>query len=101
MKVRLPHTLERAEVRRRLEERKGEITDYFPEGMASLESAWKGEDHMDFTVAIAGQRISGAVDIADDHVVIAVQLPLILSFLAPKIEKSMRKEGTRLLAAPD
>ena len=79
-------------------ERKGEIVDYFPEGMASLESGWKGEDHMDFTVAIAGQRIGGSVDIADDYVVIAVKLPFLLSFLAPKIEKSMRQEGTRLLA---
>ncbi|MEM7689861.1 MAG: polyhydroxyalkanoic acid system family protein [Pseudomonadota bacterium] len=98
MKVRLPHGLERAEVRRRLEERKGEIIDYFPDGMADLESRWKGEDHMDFVVAIAGQRIQGAVDIADDHVVIDVNLPMILSFLNGKVENSVRKEGTRLLA---
>ena len=98
MKVRLPHQLDRAELRRRLEERKGEIVTYFPEGMASLESEWKGEDHMDFTVAVAGQTIGGAVDIADDHVVIEVDLPFLLSFLRPTIEKSMRKEATRLLA---
>ncbi|MEM6827072.1 MAG: polyhydroxyalkanoic acid system family protein [Pseudomonadota bacterium] len=97
MKVRLPHNLEPAEVRRRLEERKGEIVSYFPEGMASLESRWMGEDHMDFVVAIAGQRIKGSVDIAEDHVVIDVNLPLILSFLNSKIESSVRKEGTRLL----
>lgn len=97
MKVRLPHQLEKAEIRRRLEERKGEITSYFPEGMADLESRWAGEDHMDFIVAIAGQRIQGAVDIADDHVVIDVDLPFILSFLGKKVEDSVRKEGTRLL----
>ncbi|MEL6709608.1 MAG: polyhydroxyalkanoic acid system family protein [Pseudomonadota bacterium] len=97
MKVRLPHQLEKAEIRRRLEERKSEIVDYFPEGMADLESRWKGEDHLDFVVAIAGQRIQGAVDIEDSHVVIDVKLPLILSFLNGKIEDSVRKEGTRLL----
>ncbi|MEM7702672.1 MAG: polyhydroxyalkanoic acid system family protein [Pseudomonadota bacterium] len=97
MKVRLPHQLEKAEIRRRLEERKGEIVDYFPEGMADLESRWKGDDHLDFIVAIAGQRIQGAVDIEDSHVVIDVKLPLILSFLNGKIEDSVRKEGTRLL----
>ncbi|MDJ0979048.1 MAG: polyhydroxyalkanoic acid system family protein [Erythrobacter sp.] len=97
MKVRLPHQLERTEIRRRLEERKGEIVSYFPEGMASLESNWANEDHMDFLVAIAGQRIRGSVDIAEDHVVIEVDLPLILSFLNGKIESSVRKEGTRLL----
>ena len=97
MKVRLPHQLEKAEIRRRLEERKDEIVDYFPEGMASLDSRWKGEDHMDFVVGIAGQRINGSVDIADDHVVIDVNLPLILSFIGKKVEESVRKEGTRLL----
>ena len=97
MKVRLPHQLGRAEVRRRLEERKGEIVEYFPQGLATLDSAWKGEDHMDFTVSVAGQSVQGAVDIADDHVVIEVNLPLILSFLGGKIERSVKKEGTRLL----
>ena len=97
MKVRLPHKLEKAEIRRRLEERKGEIVDYFPDGMADMESRWVGEDHLDFVVAIAGQRIQGAVDIADDHVVIDVDLPFILSFLGKKVEDSVRKEGTRLL----
>lgn len=98
MKVSLPHGLEKAEIRRRLEERKGEIVSYFPEGMASLESRWAGEDHMDFVVAIAGQRIRGAVDIAATHVDIEVDLPFVLSFLKRKIEDSVTKEGTRLLS---
>ncbi|MEO1729358.1 MAG: polyhydroxyalkanoic acid system family protein [Pseudomonadota bacterium] len=98
MKVRLPHQLDRAELRHRLDTRKGEIVNYFPDGMAALDSEWKGDDHMDFTVAVAGQTIGGAVDIADDHVVIEVDLPFLLSFLRPTIEKSMRKEATRLLA---
>jgi len=97
MKVSLPHKLEKAEIRRRLEERKGEITSYFPEGMANLESRWNGEDEMEFIVAIAGQRIQGGVEIEDSHVVIEVDLPFILSFLKGKIEDSVKKEGTRLL----
>ncbi|MEO0463929.1 MAG: polyhydroxyalkanoic acid system family protein [Pseudomonadota bacterium] len=97
MKVRLPHSLDRAEVRRRLEERKGEIVNYFPEGMASLDSAWRGEDHLDFTVVAVGQRIGGAVDIADDHVMIEVRLPFLLNFLTSTIERSVKREGARLL----
>lgn len=97
MKVSLPHQLEKAEIRRRLEERKGEIVSYFPEGMADLDSRWVGEDHMDFIVAIAGQRIQGAVEIGEDRVDIEVDLPFILSFLKGKVEESVTKEGTRLL----
>ncbi len=97
MRITLPHSHEKAEIRRRLEERNGEIVNYFPSGMADLETRWSSDDRMDFVVAIAGQRIGGSVDIADDHVVIAVELPLILSFLNRTIESSVRKEGTRLL----
>lgn len=98
MRVTLPHQLDAAEVRRRLEARKGEIAEYFPPGMAAMESAWASEDRMDFTVAIVGQQIGGAVDIAEDHVVITVDLPFMLNFLGGQVERSVRKEGTRLLA---
>ncbi len=98
MRVTLPHNHDKAEVRRRLQERSGEIVNYFPAGMAKLDTTWREDDRMDFTVAIAGQSVGGVVDIADDHVVIEVKLPLILSFLNPTIEASVRKEGTRLLA---
>jgi len=98
MRVTLPHQLEPAEVRRRLEARKGEIADYFPPGMAQMESRWVGEDRMDFIVAIAGQRIRGAVEIAPAHVTIEVSLPIMLGFLGNTIEASVRKEATRLLA---
>lgn len=97
MRVRLNHDLDRAEIRRRLEERKGEIVGYFPEGMASMDSQWVDEDRMEFTVAVAGQRVAGSVDIADSHVDIEVDLPFLLSFLGNTIERSVRKEGTRLL----
>ncbi len=98
MRISLPHSHEKAEIRRRLEARNGEIVDYFPAGMADLETRWSGDDRMDFTIAVAGQRIGGAVDIGDDTVVIEVKLPLILSFLNGTIESSVRKEGARLLA---
>ena len=97
MRVRLPHDLDKAEVRRRLEEGKGEIAGYFPEGMATMDSTWASDDRMDFAVAMVGQRVGGSVQIEDDHVVISVQLPMLLSFLEPTIERSVRKEGTRLL----
>lgn len=97
MRVRLPHSLEKAEIRRRLDERNGEIADYFPEGMATIETQWVSEDTMDLMVAVAGQTITGAVEIEEDHVAIEVKLPFILSFLEGKIKDSVKKEGTRLL----
>ncbi len=97
MRVTLPHTQDKAEIRRRLDARSHEIVDYFPPGMATIEREWQGDDQMDFVVAVVGQRIGGRVEIAEDHVAITVDLPMILSFLRGTIEQSVRKEGTRLL----
>ena len=97
MQVKLPHSLGRDEVRRRLHERHDEIAHFFPPGMASIDTDWQGEDHMDMVITIVGQQLKGAIDIHDDHVVIAMQLPLALSFLRGTIERAMKKEGARLL----
>jgi len=97
MRIKLPHTHDPAEIRRRLDERSHEIVEYFPEGMASLERKWRNDTRMDFTIGIVGQRIGGRVEIQEDHVVVSLDLPLMLSFLRGKIERSLREEGTRLL----
>ncbi|MEE4154612.1 MAG: polyhydroxyalkanoic acid system family protein [Erythrobacter sp.] len=97
MRVTLPHNHAKAEIRRRLDARSHEIVDYFPPGMANLEREWQGDDRMDFVVGVVGQRIGGSVEIAENHVVITVELPMILSFLRGTIEQSVKKEGMRLL----
>ncbi|KPP86740.1 MAG: polyhydroxyalkanoic acid system family protein [Erythrobacter sp.] len=97
MRVSLPHNLGREEVRRRLHERQGEIAHFFPPGMASLDTSWQGEDHMDMVITIVGQHLRGAIDIHETSVTIEMELPLALSFLRGTIERAMKKEGARLL----
>lgn len=97
MKVRLPHQLNRSEVRRRLDAGKDEIISYFPDGMASLDSSWRDEDHFDIVINAMGQKATGSVEIADDHVVVSLELPGMLSLLSGKIKSKVKKEGTRLL----
>jgi hypothetical protein len=97
MRVSLPHDLGREEVRRRLHERHGEIAQFFPPGMASLDTSWQGEDRMDMAITIVGQQLKGGIEIHDKSVTIELDLPLALSFLRGTIERAMKKEGTRLL----
>jgi hypothetical protein len=97
MRVTLPHEHGRAEVRRRLEERHHEVAQFFPPGMAQIETSWPDEDRMDMVITIVGQELTGAIEIYDESVVIEMKLPLALSFLRGTIEQAMKKEGTRLL----
>ena len=97
MRLSLPHSLGKEEVRRRLQEHGHEIADQFPAGMAEVEIIWPEEDRMDLFVQAMGQEIAGRIDIAESKVDIELDLPAMLSFLSGTIEGAVRKNGERLL----
>ncbi|BDI60220.1 polyhydroxyalkanoic acid system family protein [Qipengyuania nanhaisediminis] len=97
MRVTLPHSLGKDEVRRRMHEHGHEIADHFPAGMASVETDWPHEDRMNLTVNAMGQRIEGGIDIAEDNVTVEMDLPAMLSFLRGTLEGAVRKHGGKLL----
>lgn len=97
MRVSLPHSLGKEEVRRRMHKHGHEIGSYFPPGMATVETSWPHEDRMDLFIVAAGQQIEGGIDIAEDSVTIDLDLPAILGFLRGTLERAVRKHGGRLL----
>lgn len=97
MRVSLPHNLGAEEVRRRMHEHGHEIANYFPPGMAEVETSWPHEDRMDLLIHAAGQRIEGGIDVGEDTVVIELDLPAILGFLRGTLERAVRRHGGKLL----
>lgn len=97
MRVSLPHSLGREEVRRRMHAHGHEIANYFPPGMAEVETSWPHEDRMSLLITAAGQRIEGGIDVMEDAVVIELDLPAILGFLRGTLERAVRKHGGKLL----
>lgn len=97
MRVALPHSLGREEVRRRLSERSHEIADHIPGGMAQVRSHWPSDDLMQLEVDAMGQTVTGNIEVHDAQVVIEFDLPGALSFLRPLIEGAVRSNATKLL----
>ena len=95
MRVAIPYTLPREEVRRRLRARTGEI---FAGGMAEVTAVWQNEDRMDLTIAAMGQSLAGHVDIEEAELAFVVDLPPALSFFEPMIAGRIKEKGTKLLA---
>lgn len=98
MRVRLPHTLGAEEVRRRLHAHAGEIGSFFPPGLAQVTTAWPSENQMDMTATVVGNAIPGRIVVAEDHVIITMDLPLLLSVMRAPLELAVRQQATRLLA---
>ncbi len=97
MRVTLPHSLGRDEVRSRLHRHAHEIADHFPSGMATVETDWPSEDVMGLVITAAGQRIPGTIEVADTQVAIEMQLPPMLGFLRGTLERAVKKNGGKLL----
>ena len=99
MRVPLPHSLGKEEVRRRLKARSHEIGDAVPGGMAEITTSWPNEDCMALDIDAMGNRISAQVEIEETQVVFEIDLPPALSFVEPIIAGAIRKKGQKLLAA--
>ncbi|WP_324073865.1 MAG: polyhydroxyalkanoic acid system family protein [Erythrobacter sp.] len=98
MRVTLPHDLPKDEVRRRMRQHADEIAGFFPPGLARVTTSWSHDDRMDIAAEVMGHTIPGRVDVGDDAVVIAMDLPMILMVMRGPLEKAVKKEAARLLA---
>lgn len=97
MRVAVPHSLPREEVRRRLRDKSSDIANFIPGGMAQVTSNWTGEDRMQLSVAAMGANVTGDVLIEDAQVVFQVTLPPALSFFEPMVAKAIAANGQKLL----
>ncbi len=97
MRIAIPHKLGKAEVHRRLDSRTGEIADFIPGGLAQVESDWVGDDHLAIGVTAMGQFIPCDVHIEDSQMVVEIELPPQLGFVAGMIEKGVTKTGMKML----
>lgn len=94
--VEIPHRLTRAEARQRLEGGLEKMHEQIAGRAVTVEQTWSG-DHLDFTAAMMGQKITGRLDVADEFVRLEVDLPWILASIANTLKGRLKKEGTLLL----
>ncbi len=98
MRVAIPHSHGKDEVRRRLKERSGRIGELFPGGMAEVAIAWPDEDTMALDVTAVGKTIAGKVELAEAEVVFIIDLPAGLAFVEPMVRGALEQKGRKLLA---
>ncbi len=97
MRIAIPHTLGKDEVRRRLRSRIPSLAGFIPGGMADVTHSWTGEDRMNLDVTAMGQHVPSTIDIEEEQLVFTVNLPPALSFIEPIIKGSIEKQGRKLL----
>ncbi len=95
IEVDIPHKLDRAALRTRMDGGIGKLAGMFPGG-AVVDHRWEG-DTMFFTVQAMGQKVASRLDLHDRHVHAVVDLPPFLALFADKIRDKLQKDGPKLL----
>jgi len=93
--VTISHKLGKEEALRRVKPALSKASSSFPVFNVE-EEVWSG-DSMTFRVRALGQVAAGTVDVADDHVRLAVTLPWLLHKFAQVVQKTIEGRGRILL----
>jgi hypothetical protein len=94
--VQIPHRLGKEEAVRRLKAGFGRAGTAFGSQFVVLEENWS-DQRLDFRATVLGQATGGAIDVADDHVRIELQLPWLLGMIAEQAKALIEKQGQLLL----
>lgn len=100
MRVAVPHTLGKDEVRRRLTARMGEAPEKARESLgalASVDMRWETADRLALDVSAMGFAIPCTLDLEDTALVFEVEIPAGLGFARGMIEGTIREKGAKLL----
>lgn len=100
MRIVIPHTLGKAEVRRRIDAKIGAAGDKASEmlgAMASVNMEWADADHLRMDVSAMGFDVPCTLEVADSELVLEVQVPAGLGFARGMIENVIREKGEKLL----
>lgn len=100
MRVSIPHSLGKDELRRRITARLGQAEDK-ARGMlgslATVETSWADEDTLDVVVSAMGYTIPCSAAIAEASLDFEVEIPAGAGFARRMIESAVREKGEKLV----
>jgi hypothetical protein len=94
--VRIAHQLGKEEATRRLRSGIGEARSRFASTLSTVEENWQ-DNHLDFRVGALGQLVTGTIDVEQNYVDAAFEMPAALAFFANRVKGVLQKQGTLML----
>jgi hypothetical protein len=85
IEVRVPHTLERDEVRRRLDTALVKARDEY------AAAAWEGDDRLRVLLTVSGMKFDGTVDIMVEELIVALQVPGMAALFTRRIRDGIEE----------
>ena len=91
IEVRVPHSLERDEVLRRLDTALVRAKDEYAAVVGDIEASWEGEDRLRVLLTVSGMKFDGTVDIMVEELVVALQVPGMAALFSRRIREGIEE----------
>lgn len=101
VEVRVPHSLGRDEVKRRLEAAVGRARDEFGEKIGDLDASWDGDERLRLLLSVMGMQIDSEVEIQASELLVRVQIPGMAGLFAGRIKQGIEDRLGGLLGSQD
>ncbi|MFM8735616.1 MAG: polyhydroxyalkanoic acid system family protein [Pirellulales bacterium] len=97
MEVRVPHALDEAEVRRRLDVAVVRARDDYADKVGSIDAAWRDDGRLGLAINVMGMAITSDVEILSHELVVRLQVPGMAGLFAGQIRSGIEERLGGLL----
>jgi hypothetical protein len=101
LEVRLPHELDQAEVRRRLDHGLQRARTEFADKVTAIDAIWETEERLRLDLLVMGLSIAGDIDVLAAELVVRVELPMVAGLFAGRIRSGIEERLGGMLQAPE
>lgn len=99
LEVRVPHGLDSAEVRRRLDHGLERARTEYADKVTSIDAAWETEERLKVDLTVMGMSIAGDIDVLPAELVVKLVLPMMAGLFAGQIRSGIEERLGGLLQA--
>ena len=97
LEVRVPHGLEKTEVRRRLDVAIEQARLDFSDKVSQLQASWVNDELLALDVVVMGMQIGSEVDLKPEELVVRLQVPGMAGLFAGRIRAGIEEQLGGLL----
>ena len=99
LEVKVPHALERDEVRRRLDEAVIKARDTYADQVRDLEATWENDDRLRVLLTVMGIEVESEIEILVQELVVRLELPAMAALFSGRIRDGIQERLGGLLGS--
>lgn len=100
LEVRVPHRLDPAEVRRRIDRGIERARTEYADSVTDIEAAWDAEQRLRLKLVVMGMSVASEVEVLPDELTVKLQLPAMAGLFAGRIRSGIEERLGGLLSPP-